>query len=73
MDNKPPNLVKVIHQYQQEEDSNGRSGHDLQSIEVTAEWVGEGFYYTIQTERWAIDTPEEILPLIKAVEKSVTP
>lgn len=71
-----PELVRAEFQYTQEEDTSGRSGVDNQYITVTAESVpvllGEPrFYLVIQTERWAVNGPEEIVELLKDVERRI--
>lgn len=42
-----------------------------QSIRITADDAGAGFYFVIETERWAINNPEDILELIGEVKKSL--
>ena len=66
-----PKLVYVEHQYTQEEDSGGRSGVDIQEITIKAEDAGGGFYFVIETERWAVENPSELADLVREVEKAV--
>ena len=66
-----PKLVYVEHQYTQEEDSNGRSGVNIQEITIKAEDAGGGFYFVIETERWAVENPSELADLVREVEKAV--
>ena len=68
---KKPELVYVEHQYTQEEDSNGRSGVNIQEITIKAEDAGGGFYFVIETERWAVENPSELADLVREVEKAV--
>ena len=68
---KKPELVYVEHQYTQEEDSNGRTGMNIQEITIKAEDAGGGFYFVIETERWAVENPSELADLVREVEKAV--
>ena len=68
---KKPELVYVEHQYTQEEDSNGRTGVNIQEITIKAEDAGGGFYFVIETERWAVENPSELADLVREVEKAV--
>ena len=71
MSEKKPELVYVEHQYTQEEDSNGRTGMNIQEITIKAEDAGGGFYFVIETERWAVENPSELADLVREVEKAV--
>ena len=53
--------IKAI--YTQEGDSCG--GDNLQEIEISTQDAGGGIYYTIKTERWAIENVKELADIIK--------
>ncbi len=55
--------------YSQEEDSDGRDGHDVQTITVSTHDAGGGPYLVIETERWAMDMDhiDEFVALLRRV------
>lgn len=63
-------LTKVVHEYHQDGDDM-QVDNAYQSIRITADDAGAGFYFVIETERWAINNPEDILELIGEVKKSL--
>ena len=57
-------------QYMQ--DSDGMSHSDAENqITIKAENAGVGFYYVIQTERWAFDDPKELIDLLESFRSNV--
>ena len=51
--------------YQQDSDS---CSDGVQTITIILRDAGGGDYYVIETEEWAIDTPEEFLELFKHIK-----
>ena len=70
MDSNKPVLVRMEAQYMQ--DSDGMSHSDAENqITIKAENAGVGFYYVIQTERWAFDDPKELIDLLESFRSNV--
>lgn len=59
-----PVLERLSAFYSQEEDCNGRCGHDFQHIEISTEDGGGGKYFILKTERWSFDSAQNLLRLI---------
>lgn len=57
-------------QYMQDSDSTAPSDIENQ-ITIKAENAGAGFYYVIQTERWAFDDPKELIDLLESFRSKV--
>ncbi len=72
-----PTLDSVKFTFGQNEDSSGRSGVDYQSIEVEAIRMDEpkdgdtGCYFVISTDRWAVNSAEELSYIIRRVEQAI--
>ena len=60
-----PKLTNLKATYTQEEDSAGRPFEELQSITLETRDAGGGSYLVIETERWAVDSTEELLTLVQ--------
>lgn len=72
-----PTLDSAKFTFGQNEDSSGRSGVDCQSIEVEAIRMDEpkdgdtGCYFVISTDRWAVNSAEELSYIIRRVELAI--
>lgn len=42
---------------------------NMQTLKLSAMDGGAGFYYVIETERWAFDTAKDLTKLIESIEK----
>jgi hypothetical protein len=70
MTNKPA-LEGVTLTFTQDTDCCDMTGNGCQTLRVTTEDGGGGSYFVLETERWAIDPPEDLLDLLKEVERSI--
>lgn len=61
---KKPVLQGIKHTYYQEADSCDPAIHDRQELIIEVQDGGGGPYVILKTERWAMDTPDELTPLI---------
>jgi len=59
-----PKLISLKAIYEQEMDCSADSD-DIQTIEISTEDGGGGFYFVLKTERWAVDEPNELLELLE--------
>lgn len=72
-----PTLDAMRFTFGQTEDTCGRSGVDCQSIEVEAIRMDEpkdgdtGCYFVISTDRWAVNSAEELSYIIRRVELAI--
>lgn len=62
---KVPELLELTATFTQDADSNSS---EPQAIKVSLEDAGGGFFLAISTERWAIDSTDELVALLKRVE-----
>ena len=44
-----------------------------QELKVTANWMGDGYYVTIETARWSVDDPKELTELLERVMQMTKP
>lgn len=62
LESNPIAVESVRANYWQDSDTNG---HDSQSLELSTEEGGGGFYFVLKTERWAFDNIEEFVSVLK--------
>lgn len=65
-DNPEISEVKILFSQKQDDLSPGL-GIDMQTISVSKVDAGAGMYYVIATDRWAFDSIEELVKLLKRV------
>ena len=67
---KPPRIERVKVVWSQDTDSNsGGIDGDVQTLTMRIEDAGGGPYYTLTSERWAFDAPEELLALVAQLDE----
>jgi len=65
----PITLFTLQAEYTQDSDSNQ---DDIgQSLNITYESSGGGYYYTIKTDRWAFDKIEDLRDILKDFDKRI--
>jgi len=57
-------------EFSQDEDSDGRTGVDTQSLTVYVADAGGGPYLVIETTRWAIDDLDELADMLRTIQKA---
>lgn len=65
-----PYTTEIVVNFMQEGDE--RDDND-QELRVTANWMGDGYYLTIQTARWSVDDPKELTELLERVMQMTKP
>ena len=65
-----PNITDVVVTFMQEGDE--RNDND-QELKVTANWIGDGHYLTIETARWSIDDTKDLTVLLDRVMQMIRP
>jgi hypothetical protein len=60
-------IQKITIEYNQEGDS-VLDGLD-QTLEISTEDAGSGHYYVIKSDRWAFDSPEELISILNDFEQ----
>ena len=62
LESNPIAVESVRANYWQDSDTNG---HASQSLELSTEEGGGGFYFVLKTERWAFDNIEEFVKILQ--------
>ena len=70
-------IVKMTITYRQEIDCNATVSDDCNDITISVEDVPLGdetfqYYYTMQTERWSFNEPEEVFDLLNDFKQRLT-
>ena len=60
-------IQKITIEYNQEGDS-VLDGLD-QTLEISTEDAGSGHYYVIKSDRWAFDSPDELIKILNDFEQ----
>lgn len=68
MANKPE-IFEGMLRYTQDEDSCDETGVGGQMLEVRAHDAGAGKYLVIETQRWAMDSIDELVEILKDAAK----
>lgn len=65
-----PYTTDIVVNFMQEGDE--RNGND-QELKVTANWMGNGYYLTLETARWSVDDPKDLTELLGRVMQMTKP
>ena len=68
IDDNTTGIAKLSIEYIQNADCEAENQDDVQSITIESEFNGSDYYYTIKTDRWAIDSSAELKELIEDFE-----
>jgi hypothetical protein len=68
---KTATLMSVRAEWMQDDDDNGNGNTQALTIEMTH--AGAGPYLVVETKRWAIDNPEELLEVLDGFSEQVKP
>lgn len=68
IDDNTTGITKLSIEYIQNADCEAEQQDDVQSITIESEFNGSDYYYTIKTDRWAIDSSAELKELIEDFE-----
>lgn len=68
IDDNTTGIAKLSIEYIQKADCEAENQNDVQSIIIESEFNGSDYYYTIKTDRWAIDNQTELKELIEDFE-----
>lgn len=65
-----PYTTDIVVNFMQEGDERNDS---IQKLKVTANFLGDGHYLTIETARWSVDDPKELTELLERVVQMTKP
>ena len=65
-----PYITDVMVTFMQEGDEHNENEQELK---VTANWMGDGHYLSIETARWSVDNPKELTELLDRVMQMTKP
>lgn len=65
-----PHTTDIVANFMQDGDE--RNDND-QELRITANWMGDGYYLTLETARWSIDDPKDLIELLERVMQMTKP